>query len=385
MSAAVPDAGIAADFYGAIEPFDAFARVVDPAVFHPVPDGHWLGLTDIVDSTRAIALGRYKAVNMAGAAVIGAVLNALGGRSFPFVFGGDGASFIVGPPDLEQVREAASATASWVKAELGLDLRAAMIPVDAIRRAGLDLRVARFEPFPGVAYAMLGGGGHEWAEAAVKRGEFALAPPPPGARPDLTGLSCRWQPLASRNGTILSLIVRRAPDATPKAFGAMIETLLGLFDADARQGHPVPPEGPSVGWPSAGFDLEARASRGRTPLALRRLALVAETLAASVVFKRNLTVGRFDPAHYRRQNALNADFRKFDDGLRMTVDCRIATAGRVEALLADARQRGIVRFGTHHQQAAQITCIVPSALTDHHFHFIDGANGGYAAAAHNLK
>ena len=37
---------------------------------------------------------------MAGASVIAAVTNALEGREFPFVFGGDGASFAVSPDDL---------------------------------------------------------------------------------------------------------------------------------------------------------------------------------------------------------------------------------------------------------------------------------------------
>ena len=49
------------------------------------------------NSTKAIAAQRYKAVNMAGASVIAAVTNALGGREFPFVFGGDGASFAISP------------------------------------------------------------------------------------------------------------------------------------------------------------------------------------------------------------------------------------------------------------------------------------------------
>ena len=38
---------------------------------------------------------------MAGASVIAAVTNALEGREFPFVFGGDGASFAVSPDDLD--------------------------------------------------------------------------------------------------------------------------------------------------------------------------------------------------------------------------------------------------------------------------------------------
>ena len=44
------------------------------------------------DSTRAIAEGRYKDVNMIGAACINAVLNISRKKSVPYVFGGDGAT-----------------------------------------------------------------------------------------------------------------------------------------------------------------------------------------------------------------------------------------------------------------------------------------------------
>ena len=57
---------------------------------------------------------------MAGASVIAAVANALEGREFPFVFGGDGASFAVSPDDLERTREAMAATATWVEESLNL-------------------------------------------------------------------------------------------------------------------------------------------------------------------------------------------------------------------------------------------------------------------------
>ena len=88
------------DFYGRIPVFRGFADLMDPALYAPLPDDWSIGLADIVQSTQAIAAQRYKAVNMAGAAVIAAVTNALDGREFPFVFGGDGASFAVAPGDL---------------------------------------------------------------------------------------------------------------------------------------------------------------------------------------------------------------------------------------------------------------------------------------------
>jgi Protein of unknown function (DUF3095) len=90
-------------FYGSIPVFRGFSSLMDPALYSPLPDDWSIGVADIVESTRAIAEARYKAVNMAGASVIAAVTNALQGREFPFVFG---ASFAVSPGDLPRARGA---------------------------------------------------------------------------------------------------------------------------------------------------------------------------------------------------------------------------------------------------------------------------------------
>src|SRR5215472_11180623 len=130
---------------------------------------------------------------MAGAAVIAAVTNALDGREFPFVFGGDGASFAIAPDDRDRAREALAATAAWVREDLDLVMRVALVPVSAIRAQGADVRVARFGPSANLSYAMFSGGGLGWAEAAKKRGEFAVAEAPDDTQPDLSGLSCRFE------------------------------------------------------------------------------------------------------------------------------------------------------------------------------------------------
>ena len=53
-------------FYGKIPVFRGFERLMDPALYTPLPDDWSIGVADIVESTRAIANQRYKAVNMAG-------------------------------------------------------------------------------------------------------------------------------------------------------------------------------------------------------------------------------------------------------------------------------------------------------------------------------
>src|SRR5471032_1700498 len=116
-------------FYSGIKVFRGFSSLMDPALYSPLPDDWIVGIADVVESTKAIAEARYKAVNMAGASVIAAVTNALEGREFPFVFGGDGASFAVAPGDLDVAREALAATATWVKDDLDLTMRVALVPV----------------------------------------------------------------------------------------------------------------------------------------------------------------------------------------------------------------------------------------------------------------
>src|SRR5580658_8957805 len=115
-------------FYAGIPVFRGFKSLMDPALYTPLPDDWTVGVADVVQSTKAIAQQRYKAVNMAGAAVIAAVTNALGDREFPFVFGGDGASFAVAPRDRELAHTALAATAAWADGELGLALRVALVP-----------------------------------------------------------------------------------------------------------------------------------------------------------------------------------------------------------------------------------------------------------------
>src|SRR5476649_2812457 len=371
-------------FYSSIPVFRGFASLMDPALYAPLPDDWTIGVADIVESTRAIAEARYKAVNMAGASVIAAVTNALDGREFPFVFGGDGASFAVSPDDLDRARDALAATARWVTDDLDLAMRVALVPVAAVRAQGFDVRVARFGPSPNLSYAMFSGGGLGWAEAALKRGEFAVPKAPSGTQPDLTGLSCRFEEIPSVRGMILSVLVVPARDADPALFRKLIEDVIALSERSPDAGRPVPPGGPPLRWPPAGVEFEARARREGSLLKRGALVLV-HTLFAYVVMRFGISVGGFVPKTYVQQVVENSDFRKYDDGLRMILDCTPELEAALTQRLAAAAAAGIARYGLHRQDAAMMTCFTPSALRSDHVHFIDGARGGYASAATALK
>ncbi|OQW54861.1 MAG: adenylate cyclase [Proteobacteria bacterium SG_bin9] len=371
-------------FYGAIPVFRGFTTLMDPAHYVPLPDDWLIGVADIVDSTKAIADRRYKAVNMAGAAIIASVTNNLAGREFPFVFGGDGASFAISPDEEATARDALAATAAWVGEDLDLKMRVALVPVAAIRAQGLDVRVARYAPSDNLSYAMFSGGGLGWAEAAMKRGDFAVRPAPAGTHPDLTGLSCRFEEMPAALGLILSLLILPTPGADPAAFRKLIEDVVALVDKSPNAGRPVPEAGPEFRWPPQGMDYEVRAARGGS-LWARRMRVFVDTTIAFVFLKFGLKTGNFVPSVYLRQVVENSDFRKYDDGLRMIIDCTPQLAETLEKRLAAAAAEGVVRFGMHRQDAAMMTCFTPSIQRSDHVHFIDGARGGYASAATAMK
>lgn len=373
-------------FYASVQVFDDFDRVADPSLYVPLPAGWQVGNADVVQSTAAKAAGRAKDVNIAGAAVIAAVTNALGGEEIPYVFGGDGASFAVPPALAAKAAEALAAVALWATRDLALPMRVGMVPVEAIRAAGLDVRVSRYAASASVRYAMFAGGGMRWAERQIKQGRYTLAEAPAGARPDLDGLSCNWEAIPNSMGVILTIMLNPEQTLDDPRFVALVARLNALLADKRHVRSPLPAQGPPLRFPPTGLALLAIVQRRPGEWGwVRKARLALEALFAYVLLTTGIKVGGFDPARYRREIVENADFRGYDDGLRMTIDCSVAQADRIEALLREAREQGIARHGLHREEAALMTCIAPLPSHSDHVHFIDGATGGYTLAATQLK
>jgi hypothetical protein len=372
------------NFFDNLPIFAKFEGVADAENYRPLPDEWALATADIVGSTKAIEAGRYKSVNMAGASVISSLLNTLGRRDLPFVFGGDGALVAFPATMREKTREALAAVQAWVADELGLTMRAAIVPMADIRAKGLDVRVARFQASEEVSYAMFAGGGSSWAEAEMKAGRYRIDPAPTGTRPDLTGLSCRWNPIEARHGEIVSIIASpRGFDS--QAFRELVADIVAIAGEQDRAGHPVPLDGPEFGFSSKGLAMEAAAAAPRGRRLLPKLSILGQIALTVIADKFGWTIAGFNAERYKREVAQNSDFRKFDDGLKMTIDVDRSVVEKIEARLREAEQAGVCVFGLHRQDSALMTCIVASPLQRDHVHFIDGAAGGYAMAAANMK
>jgi hypothetical protein len=249
-------------FYSSVPVLRGFRSLMDPARYTPLPDDWTVGIADVVASTKAIAEKRYKAVNMAGAAVIASVTNALGNREFPFVFGGDGASFAVSPHDADKAREALAATAAWADGELGLTLRVALVPVAEIRRQGLtcawramDRRtICLMRCFPAAASP----GPTPLSSAANSRSRRRRPAPGPISPACPAGSSNS----ARRAGDPLgagAAVARRRSGRVPRADRG--DRGAGRTKSQCRAAGAG--GGPGMRWPPPGVDLETRRANGQ--------------------------------------------------------------------------------------------------------------------------
>ena len=81
----------------------------------------------------------------------------------------------------------------------------------------------------------------------------------------------------------------------------------------------------------------------------------------------------------------HSDFRKFDDTLRLILDCTEDEVGSLRKLLEQGYRDGFLYYGLHVSEEALMTCFVETTSQGGHLHFIDGGDGGLAMASTQMK
>ena len=377
-------------FFGELPLLQKADDTFDTSKYRAAPDDWVLVVTDIVDSTIAITNGQHKTVNFVAAMAIAALKNLCAPTPLPFLFGGDGSVVMVPPQYAGQARLALARVRGFALREFGLRLRVGLAPVAELRRFGSDVLVGRFEPTPGNSFGVFLGGGVGLLETAVRgRGDAALIALAAiaqelddGVPVDLAGLSCRWNPLQSGRGKMVTLIIHGAADP-----GRVHAAVMRLAQQGGESGEvqPVRLDTLSTSWPPKGFMLEAQASRGGGPLWLAVVRVLAETLVARLILAIGRPVGGFEPDKYLKEVTTNTDFCKHDETISFVIDCPVECIGPIRSYLDRQMAAGGLRYGMTVSETALMTCLVTSPSGGLHVHFVDGGDGGYTSAAKTMK
>ncbi len=379
-------------FYADLAPFDRFTDLADVSAYAALPDD-WLVLcADVRGSTQAIEEGRYKDVNLIGAACITAVLNVSGDIEVPFVFGGDGAVIIV-PPSLQKPAEVELvALRQMASSKFNLDLRVGVVPVLDLRAHNMDVAVRKYQLSAGNFLAMFTGGGIELAEKLLKSdsddNKYVLQPDENTGPPSLEGLSCRWEPLAPQGGVMLTMMVKTISSNAAQEQRLVSEVLAAVSEmlgSDARNASPATPGSMKFRWPPRNAWKEALLTAGKGAVITTYLTVLFTSLVQVWCHRFGKKVSDYDGKTYTDELRSNTDYRKYDDMLRMVLDVTQDQADAIDAYLHTRFEAGDVIYGTHRADSALMTCVVFSLKQSEHVHFVDGADGGFAMAAVDLK
>ena len=380
------------DFYRDLPAFSDFSDIANPASYRAVPDDWIVLATDIQGSTKAISDGRYKDVNMLGAASITAVLNTVDTAQIPFVFGGDGGTVVVPAAHAEPATLALLGLQATSQQTFGLALRVGAVPVADIRSSGSDILVGKYQLSPGNFLAMFAGGGMELADHFLKDhiddARYLPIAPPDLAPPDLEGLSCRWEPLEPRGGRMLAIMVRdiaQDPAAQAARIRTVIEALSDRLGNDLEQAAPANTHSMRFRWPPRGLALEARATAGGKSLLRNFCKVLFGSFVQAICERFDRSAGGYDAPAYRAELRANTDFRKFDGILRLVLDVTEEQAKAIEDYLESEYRAGHLVYGTHAADTAFMTCLIFSLEQSEHVHFVDASAGGYAMAAVGFK
>ncbi len=379
-------------FYDDLPVLEEFLDITDPACFSPVP-GDWLiAETDVQGSTEAISRGKYKDVNVAGAASIISLLNIDRSLGVPFIFGGDGATLCIPPAWEERAKARLIGTVQMAREAFGLSLRAGIIPVHVVRSLGFDVRVARHRISRGFVQAMFTGGGIECAESLLKTaegGRFMLRERDADPELDFSGLECRWNDVPSVHGEVVSLIVKALGGdtrSTAQAYRDLVICIRRIYGSDTDC-HPIHPSNLKMSVVGAHLSRERRVRAFGKPAA-SRLAYALNTrgkvISGKLLIRLKRKTRTVDWGRYPAELAENTDCRKFSDIFRQVLSGNEGQRLELERYLEDLYGSGLLVYGMHAAPTALLTCLIFS-YNGAHMHLVDGGNGGYALAAAAMK
>ena len=362
------------NFYQQLHPFDDFREITEDRHYVRVPDDWWVVVADIKGSTEAIDSGRYRDVNTLGVASIVAVQNALGEGRFPFVFGGDGATMLIDPNDMEAARRQLCGLRRLAKEAFGMTMRVGAVQISEM--GGGLIEVAKLQLAGERTIAVFRGGGVSRADDMIKTGAHEIAEIQ-DSKADLTGLSCRWEPIKPKRDLSLSLLVRaRRGNQTYREVMTELERIYG---GNIDVANPL-----KARYRTIRSCLADERRYHRSLWSLKFAWRAFEIICAVLIFGHGIPAP-FSARKYVESLTRHNDHRKFDDMLRMVLDCSKAQHLEIENMLKSKRAAGLLDYGMHGADHTLMTCFFHGPEDGRHIHFIDGGDGGYAMAAKQLK
>lgn len=366
-------------FYKNIISFSEISDITDSKKYIELPADWSVVVTDIKGSTKAIESGQYKNVNVVGVTTIIATENACAGINIPAVFGGDGATLFIPNKYTESVSKALAYSRLKAKTEFDLDLRIAIIPITEIRRLHKNIFIAKMKLSGETYIAMASGDGLHCAENLTKQSDQFLIPDSMQALGTHDGLECRWNPIESQNGEILSIVIMSKQNNSYVQFQKIIFDLqtivpgFGLIKSNKL----------SLAWPPIHLMKEIQSKYSGFWRWVMYVLVVSKIYFLTVIVRHQIKKADSLVSKYLDELSKNTDFIKYEGNLKMVIDVSMSQKNDIIKYLDQVENENKIIYGIHSSNTAMMTCSIKSIKN--HIHYVDGGDGGYAMASRALK
>ncbi len=166
-------------------------------LFSNVPKNWSIVVTDIENSTNAVANGFHNDVNLSATGSIITVLNTL--KKFnntikiPYFFGGDGSTFILPNTVLKPILLALNNYSQHIRKTLQLNLRVGQLEVEKVYANNVTLRITKLRHNKYLTTPVVLGNGLKYAEQIIKESfKVSTTNIKENTKPNLKGMECRW-------------------------------------------------------------------------------------------------------------------------------------------------------------------------------------------------
>lgn len=243
--------------------------------------------------------------------------------------------------------------------------------------------MAKHELAAGKCVALFQGGALQIAEERIKQNpeKYSISSSNK-TQANLDGLSCRWNPIPNQNGTIISLIIQSRKRENDHYLN-LLEKMEEILGAHLENFNPVNLK--QTSYQSLTENIKQEIKLLNSPWSISFFFRVISIIICALAFDLRLAkfFGRF--LQYERSMRTHSDYRKFDEVLRLVLDCSIEAKESLREFLQSEADSENLFFGMHSSDSSLMTCFVNSMEPGDHIHFIDGNDGGYAMAAKELK
>jgi len=351
-------------------------------LFYKVPENWYVVITDVKKSTKAIEQGQHETVNLLATGSIVAVLNIAykANLSFPFFFGGDGATFIIPSSILGPTLQALHVHQENTKKNYDLELRVGSIQVADIYMKEHVLRITKLRTSQLFSIPVVLGDGLTYAEQVVKEENYFLNLSRGKSDVlDLTGMQCRWdkiKPPQNYDEVVSLLVTAQESDKQAGSFKKVIDKLDEIYgEPQRRKPISVPMLKLKATLEKIGQEMRVRFG-GYRPIYLMHKWIT--TLLGYFYFRTK------QGKRYLNQLVDMSDTLVIDGKINTVISGTSQQREQLVAALNEMETLGFINYGLFVSKESIMSCYVRN-MNESHIHFVDGSEGGYTKAAGILK